>query len=625
MQISKKKDEDGKIPEDRYEFLINNIQDVIVELDLRLSITYINPKIYNISGYRPEELIGKNMYEFIHPEDRQHLKDLVEESIKKREETASEFRLHHKDNHYIWVSMTGTMAKSGDKLIPMAVLRDITEKRKIEQELREYVEKYNNIITNIPDVVLEIDMEGRYTYVSPQILDITGNTPEWLMGKKWHIFAADRKEKLKELLDLTNPEAETSGISFEFKTHHADQSDIWFEVKGKRFVDKHGEKKDILIARDVTEKKKSDQQLREYVEKYDNIIKYTSDIIAEVDMKGVFTYISPQVYEVTGIQPKSFIGKTWYSFAKSDVSEVKKTLHPSKNIDEVIFDFKTVNAHTGNDIWLEVKGKRFQDKGGEQKDLIIVRDITEKKKSEETLKKALEKENFYKNLFTHDINNILHIIQTSISLFTLFQNDPKKHFELNNLVNLMKEQVVRGTMLVSNVRRLSDLESHEFTLQSMDVCDVLRNAIKFVREGFQNTKIDIEVNFDGALFFVEANELLTNIFENILINAAKYNDNPISEILISISTIKIDDIDHIKVEFIDNGIGIPDSKKDIIFQEGHKKDKGGKGMGFGLSLVRKIVESYNGKVWVENNIEGDHTKGSNFIVLIPKQYYCKYK
>ena len=71
------------------------------------------------------------------------------------------------------------------------------------------------------------------------------------------------------------------------------------------------------------------------------------------------------------------------------------------------------------------------------------------------------------------------------------------------------------------------------------------------------------------------------------------------------------------MEFIDNGIGVEDYRKETIFKKGRKDHKGGKGMGLGLSLVSKILRLYNGKIWVEDKIKGDYSKGSNFIVIIP--------
>jgi len=61
-----------------------------------------------------------------------------------------------------------------------------------------------------------------------------------------------------------------------------------------------------------------------------------------------------------------------------------------------------------------------------------------------------------------------------------------------------------------------------------------------------------------------------------------------------------------------------DEKKEIIFKKGYMKEKGTKGMGFGLTLVKKLIKSYNGKIWVEDIVEGDYTQGSNFVILIPE-------
>ena len=107
------------------------------------------------------------------------------------------------------------------------------------------------------------------------------------------------------------------------------------------------------------------------------------------------------------------------------------------------------------------------------------------------------------------------------------------------------------------------------------------------------------------------------IYEDIC-NAVKYNEHPIVEIIIRISEFYENGINYGKFEFMDNGIGIEDQIKTTIFKEGYKKEKGEKGLGFGLSLVKKIITGYKGKIWVEDKIEGDHSKGSNFILLIPK-------
>ena len=71
------------------------------------------------------------------------------------------------------------------------------------------------------------------------------------------------------------------------------------------------------------------------------------------------------------------------------------------------------------------------------------------------------------------------------------------------------------------------------------------------------------------------------------------------------------------MEFIDNGIGVPDERKKMIFKRGNRELKGSKGMGIGLSLVKKILKNYKGKIWVEDKVKGDYSKGSKFVLLIP--------
>ncbi len=118
--------------------------------------------------------------------------------------------------------------------------------------------------------------------------------------------------------------------------------------------------------------------------------------------------------------------------------------------------------------------------------------------------------------------------------------------------------------------------------------------------------------------FVKANILLKDVFENILDNAVHYNNNPSVEILVNISKTQKEGQTYIKLEFIDNGIGISNAKKETIFKKGDNGHKSGKGRGLGLSLVKKAIETYNGKIWIEDRVKGDFTKGCNFVLLIPE-------
>lgn len=96
-----------------------------------------------------------------------------------------------------------------------------------------------------------------------------------------------------------------------------------------------------------------------------------------------------------------------------------------------------------------------------------------------------------------------------------------------------------------------------------------------------------------------------------------HNKNKIIEVLIKVSKEKYDQIPYIKIEFIDNGIGISNERKKEIFFAREEEESKFK-IGLGLSFIKKIVEYYKGKIWVEDKIKGEYSKGSNFKLLIPE-------
>ncbi len=116
--------------------------------------------------------------------------------------------------------------------------------------------------------------------------------------------------------------------------------------------------------------------------------------------------------------------------------------------------------------------------------------------------------------------------------------------------------------------------------------------------------------------YILANKLLLDVFENILINAVRHNDKSNIKIMIEVTTEIGEDKNYIKIEFKDNGIGISDYRKKDIFEKGTRTTQKSKGMGLGLSLVKKIVDSFQGDIWVEDRIKGDYKQGCNFVVLL---------
>lgn len=253
-------------------------------------------------------------------------------------------------------------------------------------------------------------------------------------------------------------------------------------------------------------------------------------------------------------------------------------------------------------------------------------DITERKNTELKLRKskrryseAYEIANLYKDLLAHDMNNILQNIKSAIQLekMDLESHERSSRAKESEYLEIIEDQLLRGTKLISNIRKLTKLEEVEVNRKEIVVFKTLNKAIAFVKNSHRRKKIDISIESFRDDLKIRANEFLSDVFENILINAVKYNEHEHVIIHINLSKETQNNKDYLKMEFLDNGIGISDEDKEIIFDTGNIKGSGSKGMGFGLTLVRKIVENLQGSITVENKVEDDYTKGSNFIIRLP--------
>ncbi|MHA1716682.1 MAG: sensor histidine kinase, partial [Promethearchaeota archaeon] len=162
-----------------------------------------------------------------------------------------------------------------------------------------------------------------------------------------------------------------------------------------------------------------------------------------------------------------------------------------------------------------------------------------------------------------------------------------------------------------------NLEEERYLFKDIDPLPILNEIINKITSENKHRTLTIKVKTNLMDVKLKANELIRDIFENIIINAIKFNKNDEIEIYINISKIKINQREYIKFEFKDNGIGVPDHLKPIIFNRFDLADENIKYFGLGLTLVKRILDLYSGNIWVEDRIPGSPEKGSNFIFIIP--------
>jgi signal transduction histidine kinase len=115
---------------------------------------------------------------------------------------------------------------------------------------------------------------------------------------------------------------------------------------------------------------------------------------------------------------------------------------------------------------------------------------------------------------------------------------------------------------------------------------------------------------------VRADDLLHDVFSNLVGNAVKHTgDN--TNVSICLNVVRENGVECCRVCVDDDGPGIPDESKKMLFNRSLKGSPRVKGMGFGLFIVKTLIEGYHGRVWVENRVPGDYTKGTRFVVMLP--------
>ena len=365
------------------------------------------------------------------------------------------------------------------------------------------------------------------------------------------------------------------------------------------------------------------EELKESEAKYRTLFEQAADSIVLVDTEtGDLVEYNDNLFENLGYTREEFKNMRIPDFdTMENIEEYETHLKKIKQYGTGIFEsrhktkdgkIKDVMIHAKA---IEIKGKQYIHS--------IIRDITkfkeleEKiKKSEEMFRKAYNQANLYKDIFAHDINNILQNINSSVELSSLYLNSPEKLHTIKELYEIINEQVNRGKKLIKNIKKITEIDETEIDLEKINGLLELNKAIEFTKANFPNRNLNFQFKSTVKRMYILANKLLLDVFENILINAVRHNDKSNIKIIIEVSKEIVEDRKYIKVEFKDNGLGISDYRKKDIFEKGTRTTQKSKGMGLGLSLVKKIVDNFHGDIWVEDRVKDDYKQGCNFVVLL---------
>jgi signal transduction histidine kinase/uncharacterized protein YigA (DUF484 family) len=229
----------------------------------------------------------------------------------------------------------------------------------------------------------------------------------------------------------------------------------------------------------------------------------------------------------------------------------------------------------------------------------------------------------YLDLLTHDVGNLVNPVNAYLEVVMGTTDLTQVQ---HKYLSSAQEAARSITHLVRNVRRSAQiLESTGGELVPTNLTKSVRQTASDARSAYISKKIDINLNLPEHDVYVMADNLLDEVVYNLLTNAIKYDEHDEIDIDVELSVVDFEGRKQARVRVTDRGVGIPDEFKDKVFSRDFRKlvkadrpiVQKSRGAGMGLSLVKSLVERYGGKVWVENRVYDDSSRGSVFAFVLP--------
>ena len=492
-------------------------------------------------------------------------------------------------------------------------VRDINERMRANEALRESEEKFRQMAENIGEVFFIFTQDWKQTvYVSPAyehvwgrpLTDVFSNSMAWLEG----VHPDDRRLPLalvNKNIDGNFPEND----SVEFRVVRPDGTVRWILARTYPVMDDHRRIYRITgIAEDITQRKQTEEDLARLAA----IVTSSDDAIISKTLDGFiasWNQGAEKLYGYLEAEAKGkFIGIIVPPDRQMELQDILARIRHGERVEHHETERVTKDGRK-IDVSITIS-PIFDASGNPIGASTIARDITERKLAEEQIKAAKAQAELYLDLMGHDINN-MH--QIALGYLELARGMPPGEDQVKFLDKPV-EVLQRSAQLIQNVRKLQKIKEGVFLTQEVDVCEVLRDVQRELG-AVPNKAITLNMNrCEQSL--VRANELLHDVFANLVSNAIKHTGDK-TDIVIDMDVLKDKGNKYYRVMIEDNGPGIPDNFKGLIFNRALRGTSKAKGMGLGLFLVKSLVDSYNGQVWVEDRVIGDHTKGARFVIMLP--------
>jgi PAS domain S-box-containing protein len=313
--------------EEKYRTLINRANDVISIVQDGI-IKMCNPRLAEFWGGSIEEVLGKPFTDFVHPDALPEVIDRYNRRMA-GESPASLYEtiFMRKDGSKSYVELNAGIISYEGKTADLVIVRDINERKKVTDALSESEEKYRTVVDRANDVICIIQ-DGIIKMCNHPLTEFGGRSLEDIIGRDVSEFI--HPDALSEALDRYNRRMAGEKVPpvYETQLKRKDGSIFYAEMDASLIV-YEGNAADLVIVRDINERKKAETALRDSEEKYRTLVTATGDIVWETDAQAHFVYVSPQVESIIGYKPDELIGHAPFEFLKTDAIEPNQKMFRS--------------------------------------------------------------------------------------------------------------------------------------------------------------------------------------------------------------------------------------------------------------------------------------------------------
>ena len=629
ISLRKQSEEKLRESEKKYRALFENAVEGIFQTTLDGRYLSANSYLAHLFGYNsPQDLmksvtnIGRQHY--VSPQRREIFKKTLETvgSI-----TDFEVECVTKTGSTIWVSLNARAVKDdkGSVRYLEGTITDITERKQMEDALRESEDKFRSLVEQAAEMLFLHDLKGNIIEINLAAVETTGYSRE--AHEKMTVFdidpdAHDRNDMRKhwEALKPENPP-----VTFEARHQRKDGSVYPVEVTGSKVVLQDGVY--ILgLARDITERKQSEKALRKSETRFRELFNSISDLVYTQDLDGRLLSMNPALCKTFGYDEKELLGRQVSDFMKPEFAKAFESEYLDKVKKEGYHEGTTAYlTKEDNQIYLEYRSAMVYPEVGEPYITGIARDVTARLQSERENRKLQAQLNQAQKMesigilaggIAHNFNNILMAIQGRASLMMMEKDPSNPDYEhLRGIESYVKNAVLLTRDLLGFAR------GGKYEVKSTD----LNALIQHENRMFGRTKKEIQIReeYEEDLWTVEVDQgQIQQVLLNLYVNASHAMPAG-GDLYIRTENVTLDEKDrktfeiapgkYVKISVTDSGVGMDAATRKKIFDPFFTTRDAGQGSGLGLSSVYGIIKNHGGFI----NVYSEKGVGTTFTIYLP--------